>query len=261
MLVLWGVALYATALVGLGWASSLYQLLPCLVLFGVGGNLTNISVNTQAVGVERLLRPITLSLVGLIATLRPARHTGLPEREPSVSAALALVQLINRALVTAGFVGYGESPNVAVFRFAETLTDDIYRVNVLGRPGAGRTPVLDSQGATTHWVGVINDITASKRYQQELEHQSTHDALTGLPNRLLLMDRLTQAITHARRHGTSLAVMFVDLDRFKEINDRFGHRYGDETLRTLVSVVLPLLRKAGATVHGVLTAGGAMTGV
>ncbi|WP_226163241.1 MFS transporter [Hymenobacter terricola] len=65
--VLWGVVLYATALVGLGWAASLYQLIPCLVLFGIGGNLTNISVNTQAVGVERLYKhkPIMASFHGL----------------------------------------------------------------------------------------------------------------------------------------------------------------------------------------------------
>ncbi|MBD2723026.1 MULTISPECIES: MFS transporter [Hymenobacter] len=65
--VLWGVVLYAAALLGLGWASSLYQLVPCLVLFGVGGNLTNISVNTQAVGVERLYKhkPIMASFHGL----------------------------------------------------------------------------------------------------------------------------------------------------------------------------------------------------
>ncbi|MDO7845232.1 MFS transporter [Hymenobacter sp. M29] len=65
--VLWGVVLYATALLGLGWAENLYQLIPCLVLFGVGGNLTNISVNTQAVGVERLYKhkPIMASFHGL----------------------------------------------------------------------------------------------------------------------------------------------------------------------------------------------------
>ena len=65
--VLWGVVLYAVALVGLGWASSLYQLVPCLALFGIGGNLTNISVNTQAVGVERLYqhKPIMASFHGL----------------------------------------------------------------------------------------------------------------------------------------------------------------------------------------------------
>ena len=65
--VLWGVVLYAAALLGLGWAGNLYQLLPCLVLFGIGGNLTNISVNTQAVGVERLYKhkPIMASFHGL----------------------------------------------------------------------------------------------------------------------------------------------------------------------------------------------------
>jgi MFS family permease len=65
--VLWGVVLYATALLGLGWAGSLWQLLPCLIVFGVGGNLTNISVNTQAVGVERLYqhKPIMASFHGL----------------------------------------------------------------------------------------------------------------------------------------------------------------------------------------------------
>ena len=65
--VIWGVVLYAVALLGLGWAANLYQLLPCLVLFGVGGNLTNISVNTQAVGVERLYKhkPIMASFHGL----------------------------------------------------------------------------------------------------------------------------------------------------------------------------------------------------
>ena len=65
--VLWGIVLYAVALLGLGWATNLYQLLPCLALFGVGGNLTNISVNTQAVGVERLYKhkPIMASIHGL----------------------------------------------------------------------------------------------------------------------------------------------------------------------------------------------------
>lgn len=65
--VVWGVLLYAAALFGMGWAANLYQLLPCLVLFGVGGNLTNIAVNTQAVGVERLYKhkPVTASFHGL----------------------------------------------------------------------------------------------------------------------------------------------------------------------------------------------------
>ena len=68
------------------------------------------------------------------------------------------------------------------------------------------------------------------RERAETEHQATHDGLTGLPNRTLLVDRLDRSIAHARRNGTSCAVLFIDLDRFKEINDTFGHAAGDVLL-------------------------------
>ncbi len=92
-------------------------------------------------------------------------------------------------------------------------------------------PVLDTNGKVTHWVGVINDITATMRYQQELEHQSTHDALTGLPNRNLFRDRLDQAISYAARYRNQLWVVVLDLDNFKLINDTLGHAVGDSLLQ------------------------------
>ncbi|QBI01519.1 sensor domain-containing protein [Pseudoduganella albidiflava] len=103
-------------------------------------------------------------------------------------------------------------------------------------------PVLDMHGVTTHWVGVINDITASKTYQHELEHQSTHDALTGLPNRTLFHDRLEQAIAYAARYNHQLWVVVLDLDNFKLINDTLGHAVGDSLLQTVAGRLRRALR-------------------
>jgi diguanylate cyclase (GGDEF)-like protein/PAS domain S-box-containing protein len=80
---------------------------------------------------------------------------------------------------------------------------------------------------------VANDVTERARAQEAIEHQAFHDGLTGLPNRRLFVDRLTQQIAHARRAGASVVVMFVDLDRFKRINDTLGHWAGDEVLREI----------------------------
>ena len=92
-------------------------------------------------------------------------------------------------------------------------------------------PVRDDGDEVTHFVGIISDVTANKRYEDELAHQATHDALTGLPNRNLLDDRLAQAIAFARRHHRNVAVLFIDLDHFKVVNDGIGHDVGDALLQ------------------------------
>ncbi len=79
--------------------------------------------------------------------------------------------------------------------------------------------------------GVARDISERKRAEATITFQAYHDLLTGLPNRALFKDRLTQAIANARRHGLLLAVMFLDLDRFKSVNDTLGHLMGDELLQ------------------------------
>jgi len=90
--------------------------------------------------------------------------------------------------------------------------------------------VRDSAGATTNYVVLFTDITSIKDHQKQLEHIAHYDALTGLPNRVLLADRMVQGIAQCQRHQRSIAVAYLDLDGFKAINDTYGHNYGDALL-------------------------------
>ena len=95
------------------------------------------------------------------------------------------------------------------------------------------TPVHDEAGVVTHYIGVINDVTAVKQRTSHLEHRVNHDPLTGLANRNLLWDRLEQALHVAQRNKTLVATMLVDLNKFKLINDTFGHDAGDVVLTSV----------------------------
>ncbi|WP_374582883.1 EAL domain-containing protein [Pseudoduganella sp.] len=94
-------------------------------------------------------------------------------------------------------------------------------------------PVGGSDGWHSHRVCVLTDMTSTMNYQAQLEHQASHDALTGLPNRNLCGDRLAQAISYAQRYGHTVWVVFLDLDNFKLVNDNMGHAAGDELLRSV----------------------------
>lgn len=96
-------------------------------------------------------------------------------------------------------------------------------------------PVFNEDNEVTHHVGIMRDITENKRYQEQLEHQSNFDSLTGLANRNLLNDRLKQAMAAAKRDNEKFTVVFFDLDNFKVINDSLGHNNGDEVLKIVGS--------------------------
>jgi len=105
-------------------------------------------------------------------------------------------------------------------------------------------PVRDDEGEVTNYVGIQNDISDSRTYQQELEHQANYDTLTGLPNRNLMHDRLKQAISHARRYHKVMAVAFIDLDNFKLVNDSLGHSAGDRLLTTVADRLKACVRSS-----------------
>jgi diguanylate cyclase (GGDEF)-like protein/PAS domain S-box-containing protein len=88
----------------------------------------------------------------------------------------------------------------------------------------------DANGAPLYLLGLMADITARKQLEEQLEHEATHDPLTGLPNRLLFRRLAEQAAARASRHGSRLGLVYLDLDGFKRVNDTFGHSAGDELL-------------------------------
>ncbi|MFC1680899.1 EAL domain-containing protein, partial [Pseudomonadota bacterium] len=103
--------------------------------------------------------------------------------------------------------------------------------------------IRDESGQATRMSGSLTDITDAKLQQSAIEHQALHDALTQLPNRLLLQDRLEQTIANSRRGGQEFALLIMDLDRFKEINDTVGHQIGDEILEQVAVRMLKVARE------------------
>ena len=99
-------------------------------------------------------------------------------------------------------------------------------------------------GEITGMHGIARDVTQARNYERRIEHLANHDVLTGLPNRLLLTDRLQQAIDQSRRNGTQTGVLFLDLNRFKQVNDSLGHDLGDLLLEKIASRLKHLVRES-----------------
>ncbi|MEA2692794.1 MAG: hypothetical protein QOJ16_2181, partial [Acidobacteriota bacterium] len=152
------------------------------------------------------------------------------------------------ALATFGY-GRGELAGAAIERLAEpdagaavrqhlaaggTLRDEemVFRTRdgEAVEVGVSLSPLLDARAVAVGAVLVARDIRARKRAESQIAYQASHDALTGLPNRSLFYERLTQTLALARRHKSRLAVLFLDLDQFKVVNDTLGHAAGDRLL-------------------------------
>jgi diguanylate cyclase (GGDEF)-like protein/PAS domain S-box-containing protein len=104
------------------------------------------------------------------------------------------------------------------------------------------TPLRNDHGKITHFVAIHQDITVRKETEAKFFHLAHHDPLTDLPNRTMFFDRLKQALGQARRHDRAVGVIFLDLDKFKSVNDEFGHDMGDELLRTVAARLTQCVR-------------------
>jgi diguanylate cyclase (GGDEF)-like protein/PAS domain S-box-containing protein len=98
-------------------------------------------------------------------------------------------------------------------------------------------------------VVIVRDITERRQAEERISHMAHHDALTGLPNRTLLEDRIRQAISYAQRYGRSMMVVFIDLDNFKLVNDSLGHKAGDELLKTTAQRMLQCIRQTDTVIR------------
>jgi diguanylate cyclase (GGDEF)-like protein len=158
---------------------------------------------------ERLLRPTSSDQpVGAVST---GPICLLPAVSPGDRAGLLA------ALQAAG-PGRGSTVEIRIPSADETRTFEVTVVDLTGEASVGGL------------VLTAHDVTDRIAFQAELEHRALHDTLTGLPNRALLADRFERALSSSRRGGTATGLLLIDLDRFKEINDTFGHHYGDALL-------------------------------
>ena len=126
--------------------------------------------------------------------------------------------------------------------------EDTYEAEVVHKNGhriavelVGKTVFLKGEA---HRLGALRDITARRHAEARIQYLAHHDMLTGLPNRAYLTERLTTILALARRHGTLVAIMFIDLDNFKTVNDLLGHHVGDVLLKEVAVRIKEVLREA-----------------
>jgi len=142
-------------------------------------------------------------------------------------------------------------PNIMLHAMESNIVEHLPPWCILIRPDGSELPVEDScapihsrDGEVAGAVMVFQDVSAARALAERLVHQAGHDSLTNLPNRMLLNDRLYQGVSAAHRHQDSLALIFLDVDRFKQVNDSLGHPVGDLLLQSIAARLTACLRES-----------------
>jgi diguanylate cyclase (GGDEF)-like protein/PAS domain S-box-containing protein len=218
------------------------------VVSGIEAAVSEMDVLGRVTGWERLLDAIPGAVLlvapsGIIAHANEALAglTGYPAEELRGRAVELLVPDDLRLAHFGARTRYQRRPHPCVMGAG---------LDVVCRRADGTTFPADIRLAplpledVTYVMVTVADQTERLRREEELFHRSVHDPLTALPNRVLLVDRMTQALARARRQGTRVSVFYLDLDGFKEVNDRWGHAVGDEVLRVLAGRLAAAIRPA-----------------
>ena len=177
-------------------------------------------------GIIRHVSPVAVTMMGG-ATENELLGRNIAEFRDPAEAQRAI------ANITAMFEGvYNGAEGYRLIRLNGSLLDTEINAEI----------VRDGQGQPSGLIFVIRDISERKKTEEHIRHMAQHDPLTGLPNRALFSDRLQSAITNAVRDKTGLALMFIDLDKFKPVNDTYGHGVGDLLLQDVAQRMLQCLR-------------------
>ena len=177
-------------------------------------------------GIIRHVSPVAVTMMGG-ATENELLGRNIAEFRDPAEAQRAI------ANITAMFEGvYNGAEGYRLIRLDGSLLDTEINAEI----------VRDGQGQPSGLIFVIRDISERKKTEEHIRHMAQHDPLTGLPNRALFSDRLQSAITNAVRDKTGLALMFIDLDKFKPVNDTYGHGVGDLLLQDVAQRMLQCLR-------------------
>ena len=207
---------------------------------------------------EPILRSAVVGQLGVYVSLA-REHAAVPENRVPTGAGPAF-RTLSETLGNASVARFGSAPpQPALTRRVSVEADGRWTVTVSRSAPAGlSSPGVQAALVSMLWVvmglmafGLVQVLARGRaralRMVEEktgqLRHQALHDALTGLPNRALIMDRAEQMLVHARRDGTEASAMFIDLDGFKGVNDTFGHPVGDELLRVVAARIAGVLRE------------------
>lgn len=213
------------------------------------GVATDVTENLRAAEqMQKLSRALEQTADSVIVTERTGKIEYVNRAFETVTGYSAVEALGN----TPAIVKSGRHNDVFYRRLWETiLNGKVFRDVLVNRRKDGTlyyeektiTPLKDASGNITHFVSTGKDITDRMQTQERLQHLAHHDVLTDLGNRFLFIERLDHALERARRHGLMIAVLFLDLDRFKIINDTLGHEVGDKLLQEVARRLRQCVRR------------------